>query len=90
MGEINVRLSEGRKLRRTALKQILERAGGVKGVDAAFPSIAASADLHPPLQPLRREEGMKSLPEAHASSLQSLSHKSSHLCRWRTCPSVPA
>lgn len=62
-------MSEGRKLRRTALKQILERAGGAKGVDAAFPNIAASADLHPPLQPLRREEGTKGLPEACASPL---------------------
>lgn len=67
MGEINVRLAEGRKLRRTALKQILEHTRGVKGVDA-FHSIAASADLHPPLQHLRGEEGMKGLPEACASS----------------------
>lgn len=82
-------MSEGRKLRRTALKQILERTGGAKGLDAAFPNTATSADLHPPLQPLRREEGMKSLPEAAHHPGQPPGSRSSQLCRWRACPSVP-
>lgn len=69
-------MSEGRKLRQTALKQILEHAGGVKGVDAAFHGVVASAGLYPPLQPSRREEGMEGLPEACASPCQPLPCKS--------------
>lgn len=73
-------MSEGRKLRQTALKQILEHAGGAKGVDAAFHGVVASAELYPPLQPSRREEGMEGLPEACASPLPTPALQI-HLCR---------